>query len=297
MDPLYIKLALGGIALLASIGLFFGIGLALAAHKFAVEINPKVEAVKEVLAGAQCGGCGFAGCEAYAEAVVTDPDVPPNLCFPGKASVAEAVARITGKQMGAVEDLVAVVHCARSIRKDYQKYDYIGYGVCSGANLAFAGPTDCQFGCVGFGECAANCPFQAIAMDENHFPVINEETCVGCGQCVKTCPKGLITLVPKKARAIVRCSSRDPGKVTHQICAAGCMHCMSCVRACPAEAVGLVDGVIRIDHQKCLAYGPKCEEACIKACFMVHAIQPHSRQPLFQMEKRHEPTEQEALAL
>lgn len=228
--------------------------------------------------------------------MVTDPDVPPNLCFPGKSSVAEAVARITGKQGGAVEDLVAVVHCARSLRKDYQKYDYVGFGVCSGANLAFAGPTDCQFGCVGFGECAAACPFQAITL-ENHFPVIDTDLCVGCGQCVKTCPKGLITLVPKKARVVVRCSSRDTGKVTHGICSAGCMHCLSCVRACPAEAVALVDGVIRIDHPRCLEYGPQCGEACVKACFMVHAIQPFGAHPLLALEARHEPTEQEALAL
>lgn len=228
--------------------------------------------------------------------MVTDPEVPPNLCFPGKSSVAEAVARITGKQGGAVEDLVAVVHCARSLRKDYQKYDYVGYGVCSGANLAFAGPTDCQFGCVGFGECAAACPFQAITL-ENHFPVIDTDLCVGCGQCVKTCPKGLITLIPQKARAVVRCSSRDTGKVTHRICAVGCMHCLSCVRACPAEAVALVDGVIRIDHQRCLAYGPQCDEACVKACFMVHAIQPFGPHQWMPDEEGHEPTEQEALAL
>jgi len=228
--------------------------------------------------------------------VVTDPDVPPNLCFPGKASVAEAVARITGKEMGAVEDLVAVVHCARSLRKDYQKYDYIGYERCSGANLAFAGPTDCQFGCVGFGECAGACPFHAITM-EDHFPVVDEEICVGCGQCVNACPKGLITLIPKKARAVVRCSSRDTAKMTHQICAVGCMHCLSCVRACPAEAVALVDGVIRVDQKRCMEYGPQCDEACIKACFLVHAIQPFSRRPLFQVEDHHEPTEQEALAL
>jgi len=225
-----------------------------------------------------------------------DPDVPPHLCFPGKAETAEAVAKITGKQMGAMEDLVAVVHCARSLRKDYQKYEYQGYERCSGANLAFAGPTDCQFGCVGFGECAATCMFNAITM-ENHFPVIHEDLCVGCGQCVKACPKGLITLVPKKARAVVRCSSRDPGKMTHQICEAGCMHCMSCVRACPAEAVALVDGVIRIDQKQCMEYGHKCNEACIKACFMVHAVQPFSRYPLYQQEERQEPTEQEALAL
>jgi len=225
-----------------------------------------------------------------------DPEVPPNLCFPGKAPVAEAVARITGKQMGAMEDLVAVVHCARSIRKEYKKYDYVGYGRCSGASLAFAGPTDCQYGCVGFGECAGVCLFHAITM-ENDFPVINPNLCVGCGACVRTCPKGLISLVPKNARAVVRCSSRDTGKVTHQICAAGCLHCMSCVRACPAQAVALVDGVIRIDHKTCLDYGPQCNDACIKACFMVHAIQPYCERPLFQKEPTEEPTAQEALAL
>ncbi|MBN2034824.1 MAG: 4Fe-4S dicluster domain-containing protein [Deltaproteobacteria bacterium] len=132
---------------------------------------------------------------------------------------------------------------------------------------------------------------------ENHFPVIDEALCVGCGQCVKTCPKGLITLIPKKARAVVRCSSRDTGKMTHEICAIGCMHCMSCVRACPAEAVALVDGVIRIDQKKCMEYGPQCNDACIKACFMAHSIQPYSPRPLFQVEDHPAPTEQEALAL
>jgi electron transport complex protein RnfB len=120
---------------------------------------------------------------------------------------------------------------------------------------------------------------------------------VGCGTCVNTCPKHLITLVPKAARVVVRCSSKDPGKVTHQICEAGCLHCMSCVRACPAEAVALVDGVIRIDHHKCIDYGPQCNDACVKACFVAHAIQPHCRSPLFQKEESHEPTPQEALAL
>lgn len=226
---------------------------------------------------------------------MTDPDVSPALCFPGKAEVAEAVAKITGKEMGAVEDMVAVVHCARSQREDYKKYDYIGYGVCSGANLAFAGPTDCQFGCVGFGECAGACLFGAITM-VNDFPVIDPERCVGCGNCVKTCPKGLISLVPKNSRAIVRCSSLDASKVTHGICSSGCLHCMSCVQACPAEAVALVDGVIRIDQGRCLLYGPSCDEACIKACFMVRAIQPFSSHPLFQ-KKDEETTKQAALGL
>jgi electron transport complex protein RnfB len=226
--------------------------------------------------------------------VVNDPDVPPTLCFPGKASVAEAVAKITGKEMGSIEDMIAMVHCARVQRSIYKKYHYIGHGICSGANLAFAGPTDCQYGCVGFGECAAACPFDAITM-VNNFPVIDEDLCVGCGTCVKTCPKRLISLVPKKARAVVRCSSKDSSKVTHAICFAGCLHCLSCVRECPANAVSLVDGVIRIDHKKCLEYGPLCNEACIKACFMIHVIQPFFTYPL--QKEDGEITPQEALAL
>jgi len=225
---------------------------------------------------------------------VTDPDVSPTLCFPGKAEVAEAVAKITGKEMGAIEDMVAVVHCARSQRKNYKKYDYVGYGVCSGAKLAFAGPTDCQFGCVGFGECAEACLFDAIRM-VNDFPVIDVDLCVGCGNCVKTCPKGLISLVPKNARVVCRCSTRDPSKEAHAICSQGCLHCMSCVRECPATAIAVVDGVIRIDHEKCLSYGAGCDEACVKACFMVHAIQPFCERPLFHKEE--ETTQQEALAL
>lgn len=294
MDPLYIKMALGGLAVLGCIGLFFGVGLGLAAHKFAVEINPKVEEVLEHLAGGQCGACGFPGCEAYAEAVVTDPSVSPSLCFPGKTATAEAIAKITGKEMGSLEGAVAVIHCARCLRSDYEKYDYVGYGNCSAANLAFAGPTDCQYGCVGFGECEQACPFHAITM-EHHFPVIDMDVCTGCGICVQTCPKNLFSLVPQNARVVVRCSSRDTAKETHKICSSGCLHCESCIRACPANAISLVDGLIQIDYTNCREYGHSCQEACIAACFMAHVLQPFRLHPL--LKDGTEITAQEALAL
>lgn len=188
MDPVLIKIALGGVALLGCIGMFFGIGLALAAHKFAVQGNPKVEEVLEVLAGAQCGGCGFPGCEGYADAVVNDPEVLPNLCFPGKAAVAEAVAEITGKKLEAVENMVAYLRCSRREGGVRQKYNYIGYQSCTAANLAFGGPQSCTFACIGLGDCAKVCPFGAIVMVDG-FPVIDAEKCVGCGSCVKACPK------------------------------------------------------------------------------------------------------------
>jgi len=265
MDPALIKLALGGLALLGCIGLFFGIGLALAAHKFAVEANPKVEEVLEVLAGAQCGGCGYAGCEGYAEAVVNDPDVPPNLCFPGKAAVAEAVAEMTGKKLGSVENMVAFLRCARVEGKVSEKYRYIGHGSCSGANLAFGGPQSCLFACIGLGECAKNCPFSAITM-VGGLPHIDTGLCVGCGVCVKICPKSSLELIPAKARVVVHCSTRGSGKMVKEVCDAGCVSCRMCIKACPAGAIAVDNDVLVIDHGKCAEYGPGCGEVCAEKC-------------------------------
>ena len=265
MDPALIKLALGGIALLGCIGLFFGIGLALAAPKFAVEVNPLVHEVRESLAGAQCGGCGYAGCEGYAIAVVNDPEVPPNLCFPGKEKVAEKVATLTGKKMTAVEDVIALVRCSRIEGRVSHKHEYIGFASCTAANLSFGGPSACNYSCIGLGECAESCPFDAITMVDS-FPIVNPDKCVGCGTCVRACPKRVIELMTLKARVHVPCSTKDLGKNVRKVCEVGCISCQMCVKKCPAAAVAYQDGLIKIDHQKCLAYGPDCQEVCVEKC-------------------------------
>lgn len=265
MDPVLVKLALIGLVVLGCIGLFFGIGLALAANKFAVEANPKVEEVLEVLAGAQCGGCGYPGCEAYAEAVVHNPDVPPNLCFPGKAAVATQVAHITGKGLASVENLVAAAQCSRIEGQVKEKVRYLGYQTCAGASLTQGGPMACFYACVGLGDCAASCPFQAIAMVDG-FPRVDPRLCVGCGSCVRACPKKIIALVPASARVWVPCSTRDPGKDVKEVCGVGCISCKLCVKACPAKAVSFENDRVQIDHASCLAYGPSCGEACVLKC-------------------------------
>ncbi len=264
MDPALVKLALGGIALLVCIGLFFGIGLALAAHKFAVESNPLIEEVLESLAGAQCGGCGYPGCEGYAIAVVNDPDVPPNLCYPGKEKVTERVAELTGKKMTAMEDMIAIVRCSRIEGRVSHKHEYIGFKSCTAANLGFGGPSACQYACIGLGECSEACPFDAIKMVDN-FPVVDPDKCVSCGTCVKTCPKDIIELQTLKARVWVPCSTKDLGKNVRKVCEIGCISCKMCVKVCPADAVTL-EGVVKIDHPKCIAYGPSCEEICVTKC-------------------------------
>ncbi|WP_163336279.1 RnfABCDGE type electron transport complex subunit B [Desulfopila sp. IMCC35008] len=265
MDPALLKIALGGVVLLGCIGLFFGIGLAIAANKFAVEVNPLIEEVTESLPMAQCGGCGYPGCEGYAIAVVTDPDVPPNLCFPGKEPVANLVAELTGKKMAAVEDQMAVVRCSRVEGRVSHKHEYIGFSSCTAANLGFGGPSKCQYACIGLGECADVCPFDAIEMVEN-FPVINPDKCVSCGQCVKACPKAIIELQTLKARVWVPCSTKDLGKVVKSVCKVGCIGCKMCVKACPADAIAYEDNKVQIDHKKCIDYGPSCEEACMAKC-------------------------------
>ena len=186
-----IQVALTGLCLLGSIGIFFGIGLAIAAHKFAVEKNPKIEEVMEVLPQAQCGGCGYAGCEGYAHAVVENPDVPPNLCFPGKEAVGEKVARITGKEMVKAENMIARVRCDRQDGHVSHKHFYIGFDSCAAANLAYGGPSKCQYACIGMGDCVKACKFNAIEIVDG-MPKINSARCVGCGACAEKCPKKVI---------------------------------------------------------------------------------------------------------
>lgn len=179
--------------------------------------------------------------------------------------MAEAVAEITGKKMVAVADMVAAVRCARIEGNVHKKCGYIGDGSCSGANLAFGGPQACQYACVGFGDCAEACPFNAITMVD-HFPVVDSNLCVGCGACVRTCPKGNIALIPRNARVWVPCSTKDPAKKVKQVCEVGCISCKMCVKVCPAKAVSLKDNVVQVNHQKCIEYGEKCEEICVEKC-------------------------------
>lgn len=171
-----------------------------------------------------------------------------------------------------MEDMVAVVNCSRIQGKVHKKYNYIGYGTCSGANLAFSGPLDCQYGCVGFGECAEACPFDAITMVDG-FPTVDPDECVACGSCVKACTKGIIQLIPKNARVFCPCSTKDVAKVTMSVCKVGCIRDKACIRKCPAKAISEVDGVVTIDQKTCMEYGPGCEEVCISACKKVHILQ------------------------
>ena len=250
-----------GILFFAIFGILCGLALALAAKRFAVKVDPKIEAVRACLPGANCGACGFAGCESYAEAVVTLPDCSPNKCAPGKQDVADKVAAITGKAAGAASLLISALRCSRNEGEVDRKHSYVGFDTCQAASIAFGGPYQCNFACVGYGDCEAACPFHAIHMKDN-MPVIDPEACTGCGVCVSNCPKQVLQLIPKDSLCYVPCSSRDSGKAVTNVCKSGCIHCMACTRKAK-DAVSMVNDRIEIDYEKC---DEPAAEAGVWAC-------------------------------
>ena len=199
------------VLVMTGVGLIFGLILAFANKAFAIEVNPLIEIVEEALPKGQCGACGYAGCAAYAEAVVLDPDVPPNLCIPGKKPVADEVAEITGKKSAEVEPQVAQIRCNSGIAESTKKYNYVGIEDCIAASLVQGGPKGCQYGCMGFGTCAANCPFDALSMGENGLPIVDQKKCTGCGKCASVCPKHVIAMAPIGEPVSVLCNSKDKG--------------------------------------------------------------------------------------
>jgi electron transport complex protein RnfB len=249
---------------LAAMAAVFGIGLAFAARKFFVRIDPRVEKVTEVLAHAHCGACGFAGCEQYAEAVIKDPDVAPNLCTPGGTTCAELVAELTGKSMQEREPLYARVMCQGSPDKAPKKFAYDGVRDCRAAVLAAGGDKACPYGCLGYGTCVRVCPFGALSMGVDGLPKVDILKCTGCGKCAAACPKKVIEILPASARVVVACHSRDKGAVTRKYCSVGCIGCGKCVKVCPVtpEKAPRVESFLsRIDSTKCTACGE-----CVRNC-------------------------------
>ncbi len=258
--------ALWGIAVIAVLGLVFGFALAVTAARFQVQTNPLVDSVREQLPSANCGACGFAGCQAYAEAVVERADVQPTLCIPGRASVASAVAELTGKVMGAVQDRIVLLRCHGTSAFAKTEAEYAGISTCAAASLVFGGPKACKNGCLGLADCVRACPFDALTMSDESIPVVHTERCTGCGICVTTCPKGLFDLYPRDHRIELSCVARDKSSVVRSTCEVGCTLCRKCVAKCPATAIEWNGATIVIDHATCIAYGPGCAEVCVDVC-------------------------------
>ncbi len=246
---------------LAGVSTVFGLGLAFAAKRFAVKIDPRVEQVKDVLAHAHCGACGYAGCEQYAEAVVNNPDVSPNLCIPAGAKGAEAVALITGKKADIREPQFSRIMCQGEWSKSTRRFKYEGVQDCRASVLTGGGDKSCVYGCLGYGTCARVCPFGAITMSEHHLPVVDIARCTGCRKCETACPKRVIEVLPASKAVLVSCHSKDKGGEVRKNCQIGCIACGKCVKVCPYDAPKIDNNLSRIDIGKCRVCG-LCTGVC-----------------------------------
>ncbi len=252
------------VAALGGLGVLFGFVLGFMGKKFAVKVDERVQAVRSAVAGANCGACGYAGCDAFAEAVVKG-EADPNGCTPGGAKTAKAIAEIMGVDAGDVEPMVARVRCQGTCENVSARTDYSGIPSCRAASGISGGPTACEFGCVGLGDCVARCPFGAIRLEDG-VAVIDEDLCTGCGVCVETCPRGIIQLLPRDQTIVVMCRNKAIGRIARLQCKTACVGCKRCEKQCPSDSIHVKDGVAIIDETTCTRCG-----ACIQVCPM-HCI-------------------------
>ena len=245
------------------IGLICGVGLSVASHVMAVKEDERFPDVRACLPGANCGACGYSGCDGYAHAII-DEGAKLNLCVPGGEAAAKALSDILGVEAGNVEKKTAVIRCSGTCDAAGAKYVYNGIRSCTAARQLFGGFGTCTFGCLGFGDCVKNCPNDAMYLDRG-IAHVDPEKCVGCGLCAKNCPQKVIEILPTSTLVSVLCSNLDRGAVTRQACAKGCIGCKKCERTCPNGAIRVENNLARIDYEKCVGCG-KCVEVCAAGC-------------------------------
>lgn len=251
---------LNAMVAMGGIGLALSVVLGIASKVFYVYVDPKVVAIDECLPGANCGGCGYAGCSDAAVAMAAG-EAPPNACKVGGNDVAEAIAAVLGVSAGSAERDIINIFCKGAHSAAQRKYNYKGVLDCRAAILLAGGDKSCKYGCLGLGTCVANCPFGALKIGKDGLPVVNEKLCTGCGTCVNICPRHIPALIKESQRVATLCSSHDGGKIVKDICNVGCQGCGKCRKACPEEAI-IVDRFLAIvDGEKCTGCG-KCFEEC-----------------------------------
>ncbi len=262
MTPILIAAAAVG-----AIGAVCAVVLVVASKFFAVETDETFTKVRECLPGANCGACGYAGCDGYAEALAKGTEKNAGLCIPGADATSAAVAKLLGLETVDVVEKVAVIHCYGDCDHTANKMDYVGIESCEAAKLMYGGQGKCVFGCMGLGDCARACPEGAICI-ENGIAHIDTRKCIGCGLCARTCPRGLIEILPDVERVLVTCNNTEKGAAVRGKCSNGCIGCKKCEKNCPTGAIAVENNLARIDYNKCTRCG-LCAENCPVGCILV----------------------------
>ncbi len=238
-----------------------GIVIVLVANAFALPEDPRFDEIRGILPGANCGACGYSGCDGYARAMTDGATTDCTLCTVGGANVAFDLAAALGEAEPDFTAQVAQVMCQGTTDFTRKRYEYAGTMSCTAAHGLFSGPNSCTYGCMGFGDCVAACNYGAITI-ENGIAVIDRDLCTACGLCVKACPKNLIFVIPKRLNTYaVRCRNKWPGAQTRKNCSIGCIGCRKCFKVCEDDAITMDGPLAVIDQAKCTQCG-KCRVAC-----------------------------------
>lgn len=252
-------------ALMGGLGLVFGLVLSAASRIFAIERDERWDEVREALPGANCGMCGFTGCDNYATAIIEGAAV--NRCPVGGASVQQRLGEImnVGGGAAAMRKRIAIVACqgTSAVAKDRMAYE--GIQDCVSAQLIGGGFKSCEYGCLGLGTCVKACQFDAIHINSEGIAQVDEEKCKSCNACVVACPRNVIRMTYADQTPQVLCNSLDKGKDVRTACAVGCIACMRCQKTCEFDAIHVVNNLAVIDEDKC-THCMKCVEVCPVKC-------------------------------
>ncbi len=253
------------IATLSIIGTLAAVILYFVAQKFKVHEDPRIDQVEEALPSANCGGCGYAGCRAFAEACVKLGDLSILNCPVGGNDVMNEVASVLGLEPVKKDPRVAFISCNGTCDHRPKTSSFDGASTCAVAASVYSGETDCQFGCLGYGDCYDACDFDAIDLRAGMgVPLILDDKCVACGACVDACPKNLIELrkkFPKDRKVVVACKNEDKGGVARKACTTACIGCGKCQKECNFDAITIENNLAYIDSDKCKLCR-KCPPVC-----------------------------------
>lgn len=252
------------VGIVAALSIIFGLLIVLVSKLCYVKVDEKAEKIQEHLAGANCGGCGYAGCADFAKAIA-EGKADFTKCGPTSNEGKAEIAKIIGANFSATEQCCAVVKCAGG-NNAKEKYEYIGNEGCKAQNSYMGGKKVCPDGCMGGGTCEKCCPYHAIKVVEG-VAYVNKALCEACGLCVNNCQKQLITLIPKSSKVYIACSSHCKGKDVMGFCSKGCIGCGLCAKNCPQGAITMVDNIPVIDYTKCNGC-KNCVNKCVRKCIV-----------------------------